>query len=295
MKTVQCSRYSGWSGGSQWKTILVLILGFAVSISITGKVYQVRGKYVTETVSEFGQLPSAGIQAASLEFGGVMSDYLLFKTITYMGLRIVEQKNPTEDEWNVIHEMLVKTTDLDPQFWDPYLFAEMMLVWQAGRLEEANTLLEKAALNRPDDYRPYFYIGFNHLYFGKNVEKAAPFIRKSAMRPNAPQYIKGLASRLSVYAGELSIGILFLEELILDTQDPKTLAYFEKRLTAMKTMFYLEEKVKEYETAFGSLPGSIDELVTSGFIPEVPEDPYGGNYVLQENGRVYTTSEMVEK
>lgn len=281
--------------GNSWKAILVLIVGFAVFISLTGKIYQIRGKYVTETVSEFGQFPSAGVQAASLEFAGVVSDYLLFKTITYMGLKIGEQKDLTEDEWNLVYEMLVKATDLDPRFLDPYLFGEMMLVWQAGRIDEANTLLEKAALNRPNDYRPYFYIGFNHLYFEKNAEKAAPYIRESAKRPNAPSYIKGLASRLSVYAGELGIGIFFLENLIQDTQDPKTLAYFEKRLSAMKMMFYLEEKTKEYTEKFGNPPKSLDDLVTSDIIPEIPEDPYGGEFVLLENGRVYTTSEMVIK
>lgn len=277
------------------KPILVLILGLSLFSSFTGNIYEIRDKYVTETISEFGQLPAAGVKAASLEFKGVVSDYLLFKTLTYMGLRIVENKNPTAVEWEIIHEMIVRVTDLDPRFWDPYLFAEMMLVWQAGMIEEANALLEKAALYRPNDYRPYYYIGFNYLYFGKDATRAAPYLRQSAQCPSAPEYIKGLASRLSIYAGELNIGIFFLENLIKDTQDPNTLAYFEKRLTAMKRMLYLEESVKEYKEKYGDLPESLDVLVSSGIIPELSADPYGGEFILLENGRVYTTSEMIDK
>lgn len=284
-----------FSPNVSWKPILVLIVGIAVFFALTGKIYQIRGKYIEETVSEFGQLPSAVVQAASLEFNGIVSDYLLFKTMTYMGLRLIEKKNPTMDEWQVIHQMLERITDLDPGFFDPYLFAEMMLVWHAGMIDETNALLEKGGQHRPYDYRPYYFIGFNYLYFEKDAEKAAPYLRLAAERPNAPNYIRGLASRVSVYAGELSIGIFFLEGLIQNTQDPATLAYFEKRLAAMKSMLYLEEKTREYQEAFGVLPESLDELVSSGIISKIPADPYGGEFVLLDNGRVYTTSELVIK
>ncbi len=295
MNATSASRPGSSLLGSSWKPAIVLLAGFFAFFALTGKAYQIRGKYVTETVSEFGQLPINGIQAASLEFKGVVSDYLFFKTITYMGLKLAEDEKPTTEDWDTIHEMLVKATDLDPRFWDPYVFAEMMLVWNAGRIDEANALLEKAIQSRPDDYRPCYYIGFNYLYFEKNAEKAAPYLREAAKRPNAPTYIRGLASRVSIYAGELGVGIIFLEDLIHETQNPKTLAYFKKRLTAMKMMFDLEKKVREYKEKYGKTPESLDELVTTGFIQKLPTDPYGGKFVLLKNGHVYTTSKLVEK
>ena len=275
--------------------LLFLLAGICIYAFTLKQAYRIRGHFVTETVSEFGQLPSPGVQAASLEFKGVVSDYLFFKTMTYMGIKIGEKQVPSADEWQTMVRMLQRVTDLDPRFWDPYVFAEMVLGWQAGMFDEADMLLEKAAKNRPWDYRPQFYIGFNYLYFKKDSKNAAPHLRIAAENPNAPSYLKGLAARVSLYAGETGIGILFLENLIRETHDPNMLKYLEKRLTALKRMFFLEQKVKEYKEKNGRPPASLDDLVASGIIPEIPEDPYGGKFILLQNGRVYTTSEMVEK
>lgn len=272
---------------------VVLLAGISICVLITGKAYDIRGKYATETVSEFGQLPSTGVQAASLEFKGVVADYLCFKTLTYLGMKIGQQKDPTPEEWRLVYEMLQRVTDLDARFWDPYVLAEMMLAWHAGMFEEANQLLLKAVQNRPDDYRPNFYIGFNHFYFKKDAAKAAPFFRAAAQAPNAPAYLKGLAARVSLYAGQTALGIAFLESMIRETHDPRIAGYMEKRLTALKMVDYLEQWVAEYKKRTGAFPARLTDLVSSGLIPAIPQDPYGGEFTLLDNGRVYTTSELI--
>lgn len=278
-----------------YKPMLLCGLALLLCVGLNAKIYEIRGKYVQERVSEVGQLPSSVLQAVTLEFKGAFSDYLFFKTLTFMGLKIAEKKGPSVDEWQLIHQMLQRVTDLDPRFWDPYVFAEMMLAWQARMFDEANALLEKAAEYRPHDYRPLYYIGFNHFYFHKNMKAAAPYLIEASKRPRAPRYLKGLATRMSFYAGQTSVGIFFLENLIKETHDPQMVKYLGKRLTALKMLFYLEGKVQEFKTQHGQLPESLDELVTTGLIKQVPIDPYGGKFVVLKSGRVYTTSEMLDK
>lgn len=273
--------------------MMMLLAGISLCGFFTGRVYDLRNKYATETISEFGQLPSSGIQAASLEFKGLVSDYLCFKTIAYLGLKIGQQQNPSPEEWRIVHQMLERITDLDPLFWDPFVLAEMMLAWQAGMFDEANQLLLKAAQNRPDDYRPYFYIGFNHFYFKKDAAKAAPYFRSAAQTPNAPAYLKGLAARVSLYGNQTAFGIAFLENMIKDTRDPNMAKYMEKRLIALKMLDYLTQWVREYKKRNGAFPKQLEDLVTSGMIPSIPTDPYGGEFTLLKNGRVYTTSELI--
>ena len=86
-----------------------------------------------------------------------------------MGSKIGVHKNPTKEQWQLMDRMLHLITDLDGRFLDPYIFAEMMFPWQAGMVNEANTLLLKAAQNLPDNYRPYYFLGFNAFYFQKDV------------------------------------------------------------------------------------------------------------------------------
>jgi hypothetical protein len=277
-----------------WVPVLLLIIGIYLCGITTTKIYDIREKYVTETISEFGQFPSLSLQAACLEFKGIVSDYLFFRAITYTGMKILEKKDPASEEWQIVYQMLQRVTDLDPRFLDPYVYAEMTLAWQAGMFEEANQLLLKATVNRPEDYRSSYYIGFNHFYFKKDAVKAAPHFRAAAMAPNAPGYIKGLAARVSLYGKQTSLGISFLEDLIKETQDPKIVQYLKKRLIALKMLDYLEQWVLEFRKRNGEFPKSLEDLVSAGLIPSLPEDPYGGKFTLLENGRVYTTSELVD-
>jgi hypothetical protein len=168
-----------------------------------------------------------------------------------------------------------------------------MLAWQAGMIDEANDLLQKAAYNRPFDHRPFYFIGFNYFYFRNDSENAAIYLRKAAQITGAPKFLKGLASRLSVYGNQTKLGIVFLENLLLDTQDKNVIAYLEKRLSALKTIYFLEQKVVAFRDVHQRLPESLEELVKAEILDEIPVDPYGGTFFIMRNGRVYTTSKLV--
>jgi len=271
----------------------VFILAAFLTISLTNPAYNVRGKYIEETISHLGELPTELLQAVSLEFKGVVADFLLIKTISFMGMKIVAQENPDKEEWQRVNQMLMRITDLDGRFRDPYVLAEMSFVWQAGMIAEANKLLEKAVKNRPDDYTHLYYLGFNYFYFLNDAEKAAVYLRQAAQKSNAPDYVKGLAARFSLYSNQTALGIVFLENLLQDTQDENIRTYLGKRLTALEIIDYLEKKIFSFRETFQKMPTSLDELVHSGLLESIPADPYGGTFFLLENGRVYTTSKLI--
>jgi hypothetical protein len=276
-----------------WKLPAILLMSTLVTLLITPKVYDTHGKYVEESIGHLGRLPSAGIQALSLEFKGVISDFLFLKTTTYFGMKLGLKEDPTPREWQLMYLLLQRVTDLDPRFWDPYVFAEMILAWHGGMTKEVNTLLMKAAKSRPEDYRPYYFIGFNYYFFNRDSASAAPYMRKAAQAPTAPQFIKGLAARISLYGNQTGLAIAFLADLIRQSHDPKLVKYLEIRLAALKRLYYLEYWVLEFKKKNGKMPASLNDLVTTGLIPAIPTDPYGGQFKLLPNGRVYTTSQLV--
>lgn len=261
---------------------------------LTPTVYRIRSAWLHETISRIGELPPRLAVVLTLEYKGVAADLLFLKTITFMGMKIGEHGQPTKEEWHRIYAMLQLITELDPRFWDPYLFAEMMFPWQAGMLAEASMLLEKAARHRPDDYRPYYFLGFNAFYFEKKPQKAAEYLRKAAKYPDVPAYIKGLASRFSLYGNQTGLGIAFLSDLLRNTSDPRIKSYLEKRLETLKKIFFLEQKVAAYKKKYGSMPRALPDLIDAGLLTKIPSDPYGGQFVLLKNGRVYTTSKLVD-
>lgn len=272
---------------------VIFVIAAFITIFLVTPVYQVGDKYAEESVSSLGTLPEEFFQAMSFEFKGVAADFLLLKAITFMGMKLIDNQNPSTEEWRLMYDMLDRVTDLDGRFWDPYVLAEMMLVWQGGMIDEANELLKKAVEHRPEDHRPLYYIGFNYFYFQKNSEKAAGYLRQAAQLPGAPGFLKGLASRLSLYGNQTALGIVFLENLLQNSQDEHIRTHLEKRLLALKIIYGLEQKVIEFRDENQRLPASLDQLVDSGIIETIPIDPYGGTFILMENGRIYSTSKLV--
>jgi len=246
-------------------------------------------------MGNIGHLPATVLRAAALEFHGIASDFMFLKTITYVGLRLQEHSSPTKEEWHKAATMLRGVTDLDPMFWDPYLFAEVIFPWQANMQPEADKLLQKAARYRTNDFQPFYFLGFNAFYFEHNAAKAAPYLRRAAALPGAPAFLKGLAARFSLYGNQTKLGIVFLADLLKNTSNPKTNAYLKKRLRTLELINLLENKVKEFQKATSRLPQSLDELIKKGLLDTIPQDPYGGKFTITANGRVYTTSNMIEQ
>lgn len=278
-----------------WPTVLTLVLATAVYVLSMPLLGEIQRQRQVDEVGKLGEIPPAVVRALSFEFKGVVADFLMLQAMTFVGERIGENREPTSEEWRHLHRLLIKITEIDRRFWDPYLFAETMLVWQAGMIEEGNRLLLKAAEHRPWDYQPYYFVGFNHFYFQKDAAKAAPYLRLAARIPGAPDYLQGLAARFSLYGNETAAALIFLEEMLRQAANPTVSRYLEKRLLALKIIYDLERKVEEFKSANGRLPQSFQEMIVTGQLAEIPADPYGGEFILLPNGRIYTTSQLVEK
>ncbi|RJX19228.1 MAG: hypothetical protein C4563_08345 [Desulfobulbus sp.] len=232
------------------------------------------------------------IRAGSLEFKGIVADYLFLKLMVLHGERLLDRKELSKTERQISYKALLQITELDPRFWDPYLFAETTFPWEGEMVAETNELLERAVLALPNDYRPNYFIWFNYYYFIKDPKKAAPYMEKASRMQGAPEYFKNLAARMRVYSGELQAGIVFLQQVIRETSSASERELLEKRLFSLQALELLESAVREFKKKNSRLPADINELITGGILKKIPPDPYGGEFFLMESGRVYTTSAL---
>ena len=230
-----------------------------------------------------------------LEFPGIVADYLLLNAMVLHGEKLIEKVDMMPEDWQKTYLSLKLITELDPRFLDPYLMAETSLPWEAGMVEETNQMLLKAATVLPDDYRPYFYLWFNNYYFLHDLNKAGIYLEKAARIPGSPKYYKTLAARMHLESGHTISGIIFLQEMIQETRDQNTRLFLQKRLDVLKTIALLEKNVDDYAKRYQQWPAKLSDLVSEGFIEEIPQDPYGGSFYIMPNGRVYTTSKLVQQ
>lgn len=240
-------------------------------------------------------IPSSFTAPAALEFKGLVANYLFLNVITNAGDELSRNKRITGEMVDYVVDSVATITDLDPKFWDPYLFSSLMLAWNFNAPEKANAILTKAEINLPNDYRPSYFKGFNFYYFLKDNEKAAKYMIKASKLPGSPAYLPYLATRLSVYSAEHRTAAAFLEQMIKTTRNEAIVRQLKMRLESVNHLILLEKYVIEYKKRFGLFPKHLEDLIVAGFLKEIPKDPHGGKYLIMGNNRVYTTSRMIEQ
>ncbi len=239
-------------------------------------------------------LPSPILKITALEFHGLAADFLFLKALTFYGGTISRKERPRikEQEWRWMYDVLDASTDLDPYFFDPYYFANASFTWEAHMVKETNTLLAKGSRYREWDYMIPFFMGFNEFYFLHDNAKASEYLMEGSKRPDAPPFMATLAVRLAYKVDRTKIAIAFLRETLDKTKDKNTRKELGMRLEVLQGVLALERALEAYKNKFGQPPHDLKELPAKGFIEHIPADPYGGEFYIDEDGSVKTTSDF---
>ncbi|WP_022850633.1 tetratricopeptide repeat protein [Limisalsivibrio acetivorans] len=234
------------------------------------------------------------ISLLSLDFRGLAADSKMLDAVFYVGGKIGRKETLTESDWDYYGHLINASLEIDPYFFDVYYFASSMLAWEAKRYEEAVAVLEKGAEKLPSNKRILFNLGFIHYYFLGNNLEAAKYIGEAAKLPGAPPHYATLASRLAYDSGSHQMAMGMISEMLDRTSNESVRRYYMKRLTALDRAVTLEKKAHIYRERNGSFPERLLELKKAGLIDEIPADPYGGEYYINDRGRVYSTSKFVD-
>jgi len=273
----------------------VILLSLMAIFALNGWVHNLRTKYIAASISDIGRVPAAALVASSLEYKGVVADFMFLNASNFIGRKLQERSEPLPEEWQQFYLMLDRMTELDGQFLDPYVFAEMMLAWQGQRYDQANTLLAKGREKRPYDWRLPYYIGFNHFFFQQNFSEGARFIMQAANISGSPPYLPNLAARLAFYGSRSKTALVFLQQMLNENKQVEINPELKKRLTALQGAAQIEDAADAYMKETSRSAGDIKVLVEAGFLDVLPVDPYGGKWQLHPSGRVDSTSNFVMK
>ena len=270
--------------------IIFLLVGY---LFLAEKLNATRNAFLEEKFVEY-TIPSQLLGPLSLEFKGLASDFLLVKFMAFIGGRTQQLNSFNDDDWQSVGNTLDTITDLDPYYWDAYLFAQLFLTWDEKNYMAANRMLQKAEEYITDDYRIPYYIGLNYYNFAKDYKNGYKYIMKAAKLPDSPFYLASLAARFAAYSSDYQRGIVFLNEMLKQTSDPEIAEQYKFRIRALKIMYQLEQLVDSFRMKFHRLPSDLSELIQVGMINNLPDDPYGGKFYITKDGKIDTTSKMIK-
>lgn len=180
---------------------------------------------------------------------------------------------------------------LDPYNMDAYYFAQGFLTWDARQFKVANELLDYGMKYRTWDwYLPYF-AGFNHAYFLKDYAKAADYYQKAGKLANNSLFIN-LAARYMQESGRTRLAIDYLAAMEKNELNPALKKSYATRLAAFKEVQRIETARDAWLKLHGNLPASVEQLLQAGLLKSAPQDPYGGRFYLENDGKVNSTSKF---
>ena len=277
----------------KWVVVLLLLVSCcAYSTYSVSKIMQHRPVSI-----RLGYMPDAGLlKLVSADFRPLIAQFAVTNVMFYYGSLVDDRFNRNSDrpEYYQMFKTLEKAIMLDPYNMDPYYFAQATFTWGLNRAADVNRLLIYGMKYRDWDYWLPFYVGFNASYFLHDADTAAKYLQRAAEISGSKTYAS-LASRAYYLSGKTALAIAFVETMLMNTKDEMTRNLYTKRLTALRAIQQIEIARNYYVAENKSIPKTVSDLLSAGFIDKIPVDPYGGTFFFDETGKVLTTSQLYEK
>ena len=237
------------------------------------------------TIQQLRLLPRGEVlKPMLLGYHHLGADFIWLRAIQVLGDKVVR-----DQDYQWFYHALDVVTTLDPSYLYAYDVGGTVLAELAGRYDLSNQILKKGLTPNPQSWRLPFLLGFNHFFHLGQPLEAADYMARAARAHGMlhegppPPYIPRLASRLYAQGKSPEVAIEFLEAMVLQTSEPLIRDQLQRRIRRVgleRDLQIIERAVQQYEKARQKKPMTLDDLVSSGMLKTIPEEPYGGSYVF---------------
>jgi tetratricopeptide (TPR) repeat protein len=222
--------------------------------------------------------PGPFLRAVSLNYQHVLADVLWFRAISYFG-----QHYRGDRVYQWLADLCNAVTDLDPQAQHVYLFAGVMLPWEADRIDDGIAMLEKGTRNIPDSWHLWYMLGFSYYFFKDDLAAASRALSTAVRLPDTPELVSRMLATLYAAHHGSEDALAFLTAMEGDDLNADMRSAIHERVLEMaltRDIDALEAAINTYESRFFSKPFSLTDLVSFGILARIPTEPFGGEYGL---------------
>ncbi len=244
-------------------------------------------------VEKMGYVPAPEfLRLVSADQKQTLAAALMMKVIIYYGGQVEKSKNQTVAvDYPGMFQVIRTSVILDPYNTDAYYFAQAVLVWGAHQVEAANELLKYGMRYRNWDYYLPYFAGFNYAFFLKDYANAAIYYKRAGelLGTDLPM---NLAGRYMYESGRTDMAIAYLTEMIRGAGNEAVRNSLQTRLKAFLGVRTIEQAKELFHRTVHRDPASVEELMRKGYLKELPVDPYGGQFYIDKQGMVRSTSKF---
>lgn len=271
----------------------IVVLGLAAAILVVQWIDQ-RRPAANQFDDESLYLNPKTARRMSLSFNGLAADWYWMRSLQYVGKKIlntpedVQIDNLQQLNLKLLAPLLDTATTLDPEFFDPYEYAAVVL--PAIDVDQAIRITKKGIDANPNAWRLYQHLGY--IYWQqKNYQAAAEIYDRGARIPGAPAWMEAMKAKMAVEGGSRSTAREIYTRMYEQSADPKVQDMARKRLlqlTSLDERDVLKKILDAYQARVGRCAASWQEVeaaLRSVRAPldatGAPLDPSGAPYVLK--------------
>ena len=275
-------------------SILTLICFYAASYNSL-LLHQKQTNRTRQISSGVWSLPPLALLAVAGEFKGLTADYLTMEIGAQLGTELVRTPEggfrtvKKQRDWPAIHRLFEASQTLDPSFAQTFNIAQGWLPFApANMIAETQEILKIASQNRPWDWHPAHFRGFNTYFFFNDLGEAGKIYLEAAKTPNAPPFLSIIGARLAQQGEQTEAAIAMMQSMLIDkTPDDPDYADIFDRFNALKGVLVIKQAVNRYKKDIGQKPISLKELTTTGILASLPPNPYGLKYCMDADNIIY--------
>jgi hypothetical protein len=243
-------------------------------------------------VEKLGYVPSATVlKSVAADLKELVAASLVLKVLMYFGGVVEKSENQVAipPDYPAMSRLLHVAVRLDPYNMDAYYFAQGFLTWDVKQYKLANDLMDYGMKYRTWDWYLPFFAGFNSAFFLKDYAAAARYYQRAG-ELSGSELSRLLAGRYMQESGQTDLAISYLSAMLKSENNPTLKKSYQLRLTAFREARRIEVARDLYRETRGVMPATVEQLVSGGFLSPAPRDPYGGQFYLDAEGKVATTS-----
>ena len=217
-----------------------------------------------------------------------VGDRFLAANIAAIRALVVDIPRMKPEEFAILAKVQEDVSWLNPGHEDNYYIAAAILPWQ-GEFDAAQRILARATKARRFDYQPAFYYGFNLLHFKGDAAGASAWIREAAeYLPEGGDRIQmqNLAAIWMDKAQDVDLAIRVVEAMAKQTKRRDFQRYLEMRVIRLRALQSLRGAEATYRQRFDRAPATLQDLLDTGIVASLPQDPFGFGFEIDRFGRV---------
>ncbi len=248
---------------------------------------------VLAKIEDLAHLPKGEyLKPTLLGYHHLGADILWLRTLQVLG-----KHANTAKEYDWLYHALDVITTLDPQYDFIYKVAGITMTELANQPELSNKLLEKGLAAVPDKWGIPYLMAYNYYFYIGDVEKAAYYARIAAQVPGGPPWLMNMATQMSAHAGRPEFALNFLLSMHQQTEDPRIKESLEnhiKEVIIERDIQSLETVVAQFHQREHRYPKQVGELHAKRYLTALPQEPFGGSYLIEEDtGRITSSTHPI--